>query len=261
MRSRLWGVLAVYLLAFLGVVAFSVVAAAALKAANPDVPDPELFDGLPGLLAGGLASSAALALTVVAVTRPLNAQRLRLQPGRETGRDLAAAIVGTLALGQALDSLVTLAGLGQHGALAVIRRALEGADGPALFAAVVIIGILAGGAEEVFFRGWMQTRLREHWPPGRAVVVTSLLFGLMHLEWLHAALALALGLWLGFVTEQTGSALPALAAHVINNAVFTLLTATAGTVTGRDPNALLALASAAVFLACLRRLRGLGRAG
>jgi hypothetical protein len=154
-----------------------------------------------------------------------------------------------------------LAGLGQHGSMAAIRRALLGATGSDLFVAVIVIGVLAGGAEEVFFRGWMQTRLREHWPAARAVVVTSVAFGLMHLEWLHAALAVALSLWLGFVTEQTGSALPAVAAHVINNAVFTLLTASAGTVTGFEPNALLLLASAAVFLGCLRRLVALGRAG
>ncbi|HXG03506.1 MAG TPA: CPBP family intramembrane glutamic endopeptidase [Candidatus Binatia bacterium] len=259
MASRVWGVFAVYLLAFAGVVVCSLMAAVALKAAYPDVPDQELFDSLPGLLAGGLASSAALGLTVVSVTRPLGAQALRLQPGRETGRDLLAAVAGTLALGQALDSLTMLAGLGQHGSMAVIRRALEGAGGPDLFAAVVVIGVLAGGAEEVFFRGWMQTRLREHWPASRAVVVTSVAFGLMHLEWLHAALAVALSLWLGFVTEQTGSALPAVAAHVINNSVFTLLTAAAGSVTGFESNAALLAASTAVFLACLRRLQALGR--
>lgn len=259
--SRVWGVFAVYVLAFLGVVVFSLLAAVALKAAHPDVPDQELFDSLPGLLAGGLASSAALGLTVAATTRPLAAERLRLKPGRETGRDLLAAVVGTLALGQALDSLTMLAGLGQQGSMAVIRQALLGAGGADLFAAVVVIGVLAGGAEEVFFRGWMQTRLREHWPASRAVVVTSVAFGLMHLEWLHATLAVALSLWLGFVTEQTGSALPAVAAHVINNVVFTLLTATAGAVAGFGPNALLLLASVAVFLGCLRRLAALGRTG
>lgn len=261
MPSRVWGVLTVYLLAFVGVVLCSLVAAVALKAAYPELPDRELFDGLPGLLAGGLASSTALGLTVASVTRPLGAQALRLRPGRETGRDLLAAVVGTLALGQALDSLTMLAGLGQHGSMAVIRRALEGAGGPDLFGAVVVIGVLAGAAEEVFFRGWMQTRLREHWPPARAIAVTSLAFGLMHLEWLHAVLAVVLSVWLGFVTEQTGSALPAVSAHVINNSVFTLLTATAGAVTGVEANVVLLLGSGAVFLGCLLRLRALGRAG
>jgi membrane protease YdiL (CAAX protease family) len=159
-------------------------------------------------------------------------------------------IVGTLALGQILDSATMLAGLANKGAMAVIRRAIEGAAGPELFAAVVIIGVLAGSAEEVFFRGYMQTRLRERWPPAVAVVVTSVAFGLLHLEWLHAAMALALGLWLGFVTERAGSALPAIAAHVVNNVVFTVLTATVGTLQDRTLNMALLTGSAVIFFGC-----------
>jgi len=241
----------VYVLAFVAIVAFTVVAAVALRVLYPDLPEAELFNGLPGLLAGGVASSVALSITVLSVSRPFDLGRLRLRPGRETGRDLVAIVLGTLALGQALDSLTMLAGLGQRGSMAVIRRALEGAGGPDLFAAVLVIGIMAGAAEEVFFRGYMQTRLREAWSPTAAVITAALAFGLLHLEWLHAVLALILGLWFGFVTERMGSALPSLAAHVINNSMFTVLTATLGTITTFAPNVVLALGSAAIFAACI----------
>jgi len=197
-----------------------------------------------------MASSAALIVTLLIVARPLAAAPLRLVPGRETADQLAAMVVGTLALGQALDSATLLAGLANRGAMAVIRRAIEGAAGPDLFAAVVVIGVLAGSAEEVFFRGYMQTRLRERWPAATAVVVTSVAFGLLHLEWIHAALALGLGLWLGFVTERAGSALPAVTAHVINNTVFTLLTATVGTPQDRTLNMALLTGSAVIFFGC-----------
>ena len=171
-----------------------------VKAALPDMSEREIFDGLPGLLAGGVASSVALIATVLAVARPVDPARLRLVPGRETGDQLAAMIVGTLALAQALDSATILAGLGNRGAMAVIRRALEGAAGPELFAAVVVIGVLAGSAEEVFFRGHMQNRLRERWPPALAVVVTSVASACSPgVD--PAGLALALGVWLGFITE------------------------------------------------------------
>src|SRR5262249_28646682 len=154
-------------------------------------------------------------------------------------------------LGQTLDSVTVLAGLGQRGSMAIIREALQGARGPDLFAAVLVIGIMAGAAEEVFFRGYMQTRLRQAWPPAPAIVPTALAFALLHLEWLHALLALVLGLWLGFVTEQMGSALPAVAAHVVNNTVFTILTATLGSLAGVALNVGLAVGSAIVFGACL----------
>jgi len=251
MTPRVWPVFLVYVLAFVAIVAFTVVAAVALRVLYPDLPEAELFNGLPGLLAGGVASSVALSITVLSVSRPFDLGRLRLRPGRETGRDLVAIVLGTLALGQVLDSLTMLAGLGQRGSMAVIRRALEGAGGPDLFAAVLVIGIMAGGAEEVFFRGYMQTRLREAWSPAAAVVTVALAFGLLHLEWLHALLALMLGLWFGFVTERMGSALPSLAAHVINNSMFTVLTATLGTVTAFAPNLGLAVGSAAIFVACI----------
>src|SRR5256886_12911355 len=49
---------------------------------------------------------------------------LRLVPGWETGRALAVMVVGMLALGQSLDSLTMLTGLGDKGTLAAMRGAL-----------------------------------------------------------------------------------------------------------------------------------------
>jgi uncharacterized protein len=256
---RVWPVFVAYLLAFVSILSFSLTAALMLRAAFPELPEREVFDGLPGILAGATASAAALVVTLLIVARPLDPVRLRLLPGRESGTQLAAMIVGTLALGQALDSATTLAGLTNRGAMAVIRRAIEGAVGPDLFAAVVVIGVLAGSAEELFFRGYMQGRLRERFRPAVAVVVTAVAFALLHLEWIHAGLALALGLWLGFVTERAGSALPAVAAHVINNALFTLVTALVGSVEDRALNVALLAGAAVVFVGCalqVRRLSG-----
>ena len=249
-ESRVWPVFAAYLLAAFSILSFSLVAAILMRAAFPEMSEREVLEGLPGLLAFGTASSMALLATVLIVTRPIDPARLRLVPGRETGDQLAAMILGTLALGQALDSATILAGLANRGAMAVIRRAIEGAAGPELFAAVVVIGVLAGSAEEVFFRGYMQTRLRERWTPALAVVVTGAAFGLLHFEWVHAALALALGLWLGVITERAGSALPAIAAHVVNNVVFTVLTATLGTHQDRSLNMALLAGSAVIFFGC-----------
>ena len=252
---RLWAVLGAYLLAFATIVLFSLLAGAIVRDLYPDQPARLVFVGLPGLIAGGLASSAGLALTVALVSRPLAPATLRLLPGRETGPALAAMVVGMLALGQALDSLTMLAGLGQQGTLVAIRRALEGAVGPELFLAVLVIGVLAGTAEEVFFRCYMQTRLAERLRPAAAVALTSAAFGLLHLEWLHALLAFLLGLYLGWITELSGSALPAIASHVINNALFTLLTALFGAVEGAGANTALLAASGLVFVGCIAWLR------
>ena len=251
MTPRVWPVFVAYLLAILTIVLASMAALGALRAANPDVAEAELLKSVLGLIAGGLASSTALVLTVVLVTQPFEAATLRLVPGRETSADLAAAVVGTLALGQVLDSVVMLAGYGRSGSMPVIRQALTGINGGELFAAVVVLGVMAGGAEEVFFRGYMQTRLRLAWRAGPAILATSAAFALLHMEWIHAAMALILGVYLGMVTERTGSALPAVVCHVANNSVFVVLTAAFGTVDGRRVNAILLGVSVVAFAGCI----------
>jgi membrane protease YdiL (CAAX protease family) len=257
-RPRVWPVFLAYVLAVFAIVLASLAALGALRAANPDVSDTELLAGAAGLIAGGLASSVALVLTVVLVNQPLDLAALRLRPGRETGPDLAAAVLGMLGLGQVLDSATTLAGLGRQGALPAIRSALTGLGGGELFLAVLVLGVLAGGAEELFFRGYMQTRLRAAWRAGPAIVATSGAFALLHVEWVHAAMALVLGVYLGALTERTGSALPAIVCHIANNSVFTVVTAAGGTVDDRRTNGILLAVAAVVFLTAgsflLRRL-------
>ena len=240
--------LVAYVGAFAAIIAFSLVAAGIVRGLNPDLPEPAVFEGLPGLLAGAVASSVALVLTALAANRGAPLSALRLVPGRETGRTLVVMVVGMLALGQALDSLTMLAGLGQRGSMVAIRKALAQAVGPDLFLAVLVIGVLAGTAEEVFFRGYMQTRLAGRLPPRLAVVITSTSFGVLHIEWLHAFL---LGLYLGWITELAGSALPAVACHVINNAVFTLLTAVWGAIEGVGVNAGLVAGCVVAFGGCV----------
>jgi membrane protease YdiL (CAAX protease family) len=249
-----WPVLAALVLAFLLIVVFSVVAAGVVRELHPDVSDAEAFRGLPALVAGALASSIALLVATLLVARPLTAAALGLVPGRETGPVLVVAVLGILALGQTLDSLAALAGLTGHGALAFVRDALRGAAGPELVLAIAVLGPGAGMAEEVFFRGYVQRRLAAVWRPAAAIGGASAGFGLLHLEPVHGLLALVLGAYLGFVAHRTGSTLPAVVCHAVNNAVFTVLAAALPATTGPGWQLVLGVASLAVFAACLRWL-------
>ena len=254
-RPRLGPVWLSCVAAFVAIVAFSLMAMDIVRSLYPDVPARAALEGLPGLLAGSIASSVAFALTTLIASGGATPSALRLVPGRETGLTSLLVIVGMLALGQTLDSLTVLAGLGQQGSIVMIKKALEQAAGPDLFLAVLVVGVLAGTAEEIFFRGYMQSRLVQRLPRGAAVFVTSLCFGAFHLDWLHSLLALILGLYLGWITELTGSALPAVVCHVVNNAVFTILTASWGAVDGFAINLVLAAAGALVFVATILCLR------
>jgi membrane protease YdiL (CAAX protease family) len=255
--GRPWHVFATYLAAVAGIFATTGVAFEALRSMYPDVPDATLLQTLPGLLAVSLAASSGLLLTLVLVVRPLEPVRFRLLPGWETGPTLAVMALGLLALGQALDSLTTVLGLADHGSLGMLRRILHGAGGPDLFGAVLVLGLAAGASEEVFFRGFMQSRLREHWSPVAAVLTSSLAFAALHADVsaVHMVLALALGVYLGFVVEMSGSTLPAIVCHVVNNVVYTLQTALGVSVVGREANLAAAAIGVALFVGCVWWIR------
>ncbi|HEV8583415.1 MAG TPA: CPBP family intramembrane glutamic endopeptidase [Methylomirabilota bacterium] len=251
-----WRVLATFLAVVPAIFAATWVALGILKSIYPDVPNQALIESLPGLLALSLAASFALIFMVVFVVQPTSPAAIRLAPGWETGRALAVMVLGILALGQALDSFTYAVGLADRGTLALARRVLTGAVGPDLFGAVLVFGFLAGAAEELFFRGYMQTRLRQAWGGARAVVATSACFGVLHLDpGIHSALAFAMGLYLGFVVERTGSVLPAMVCHVVNNIVATLQTALGGTIEDRATNAVVAAVCALLFALCLAWLQ------
>lgn len=80
--------------------------------------------------------------------------------------------------------------------------------------AIALIAVASGGAEEIFFRGWLQTQTN--------IVVASVVFGLCHIwgkEGIPYGLyATGMGFALGVLFEHTGHNLwaPALA-HGINN--------------------------------------------
>ena len=89
------------------------------------------------------------------------------------------------------------------------------------------------------------------------MLATAACFGVLHVDpnGIHMTLAFAMGLYLGFVVERTGSTLPAIVCHVVNNVVYTLQTALGGTLVDHATNVVMAAACAAVFLGCLAWLR------
>lgn len=79
--------------------------------------------------------------------------------------------------------------------------------------------------EEAAWRGYVQGRLMEGFAPGAAVLITTLIFALLHIQYLQADAALQLtfvglvlaSLIFGMITYRTGSLLPAIIAHALVN--------------------------------------------
>lgn len=78
--------------------------------------------------------------------------------------------------------------------------------------------------EELIFRGALFRGLRIHLPFWVAAVVTSIAFGLAHMQWNVAVDTLALSLTLCFLVEKTNSIVPAILLHALKNGLaFALL--------------------------------------
>jgi membrane protease YdiL (CAAX protease family) len=245
--------LLVYCAAVTAVFGLQLVAVTALVTRRSGAFDLER-DGLAALLVGVPPSSLALvAIAWLAAGRPRR-ERLRLLPSSLSGGTLAALAIGALALSQALESLALLSGVGPGANLDWIARTLAGAGPIGLLLALVVVGGLAPIGEELFFRGFMQTRLRQAWSAGPAILVTALAFGLIHGEWAHGVLATGIGIYLGLVAERAGSVIPAMLCHVANNAASVLLSAAVGSPQGRAVNAVLLVVSVVIFAGALRRL-------
>ena len=88
-----------------------------------------------------------------------------------------------------------------------------------LLVMVVVGAVLAPFAEEVFFRGVFHTWLRHRWGPIVAVIVSSLVFGLFHMQPFWIIFAAFIGVVLALLYEFSGSLWPAIGLHVINNTI------------------------------------------
>jgi membrane protease YdiL (CAAX protease family) len=84
---------------------------------------------------------------------------------------------------------------------------------------VLMIGLTPAICEELLFRGYVQTRLTRTAGATGGVLLASALFALFHLDLVHIIAVFPLGLYLGFVSWRSGSLIPAMIGHFVNNAV------------------------------------------
>jgi membrane protease YdiL (CAAX protease family) len=85
------------------------------------------------------------------------------------------------------------------------------------------LALLPSICEEVLCRGVILRGLMIRWKRPRMawlpILLSSLFFGLLHLDPLHASAAMLMGLLLGFIAVRTGSIWPCVICHLANNAI------------------------------------------
>lgn len=90
-------------------------------------------------------------------------------------------------------------------------------------ATLVLLMVVAPLTEEILFRGLFLRGFRDRYGAAAALVMTSALFALFHMNPWQAPAALAAGLYLGWITLATGSLFPALGFHSLFNGLPILL--------------------------------------
>ena len=91
-------------------------------------------------------------------------------------------------------------------------------SGGELVLSFLTLCVLPAVGEELFFRGALQGLMRPCGSPV-AVFAPALLFALLHLNLAQGITAFLCGLFLGWLTERTGSVLPGMLLHLINNCI------------------------------------------
>lgn len=90
------------------------------------------------------------------------------------------------------------------------------------FGLVFIVSMLAvvpGFCEELLFRGYAQRQFERALGVSGGIVLSGTLFGLYHLRLTQVLPLSVLGIYLAYLTWRTGSLVPAILVHFLNNAV------------------------------------------
>jgi membrane protease YdiL (CAAX protease family) len=133
--------------------------------------------------------------------------------GNFVGQNLTIVAVGLVVGQQAAADMVT-----QQEALTPVFRLLREFRAPTDVAMLaVLVGIVVPIGEEIFFRGLTYGALRRRLGRHVAVLASAVFFAAAHVQLVEFLPILILGLILAYLYEYTGSLVPGMIAHAVNN--------------------------------------------
>jgi sodium transport system permease protein len=170
----------------------------------------------------------ALFMVLLLTTHPGEGLYLRWPRGRETWLAVVLALLllpPMAGLTQAVA--VWFPGLleGKHPLIEILRAIHDRRDLSAgqFFQYILAFALVPALCEELAFRGFVLRGLHQGFRPRNAVLLSSLFFALFHLNVFLFVPTFLLGVVLGLLTVRSKSLLPAIAFHLLHNAVLILL--------------------------------------
>jgi sodium transport system permease protein len=99
-----------------------------------------------------------------------------------------------------------------------LSKLLDDKNAP-LGAMLLVVAVAPALFEELAFRGFILSGLRHMGHKWRAIVLSSIFFGVTHAIFQQSLITCIIGLVLGYIAVQTGSLLPGIAFHMTHNAL------------------------------------------
>jgi len=196
-------------------------------ARGPDASDLLVRLALGALGAELLLVAVAIGGALIAGSHPWRRLGISVGPSRLSRRGLGLLVLGTLALSHSLDGWLRVSGLADQTALGEFPRIVAGERGGRLALALAALGVAPALAEELLCRGLIQRAVTARFGVGVGIGVAAVVFAVLHVDPIHAALAAILGLYLGIAAHWAGNIWAPIACHAANNLAAVALSASA----------------------------------
>lgn len=150
-------------------------------------------------------------------------QRLAVTPPTKRRRDAGVLLVATIVpVTAGLLAASVMPSFGGDASQGLTRMWSEGSRATSVLW-VLTIAVIPGIVEEIFYRGLVLRGFLLRWGPAAAIVGSSVLFAVAHLDPAHAAFTFIVGLWLGVVAWRTGSVVLPILMHAGMNGSWTTI--------------------------------------
>lgn len=210
-RPHRWG-LGAFVLVALVYLAVSVVLALGLAGAQP--PSAGIL-ALALVIPTAAAAAVAVLITKLRGNGPRTDLRLHWS-WRALGTGLLFGFGGLLVTIPASLIYRAIVGPGANSAVGRVFGGLH-ASWPWAVAVLLIVAVVAPLCEEVVFRGLLWGAVERRWGRWAALVVSTVVFALAHLEFTRAPLLLVVAIPIGLARWYSGGLLASIVAHQVTN--------------------------------------------